>query len=198
MNRCESQKPFWPAADEGERRTARAIVEHFLSAAIKAGSLIQSTVGELFPATDGTRTGETVVILSPAEKAYRDQLDEDDQEFVTAPGKKSWEIEPEDSVPEKSRPLKPWEDGYVAPPRAEEEDDDEDEDEDEDEDDDDWDEEDIQPPAPAVKVPAREPWEDEDTPPAPAVKKPTVEVEGFRSPRPAVILEGFGRKGGDA
>lgn len=144
VNRCETQRIFWPAADGSERIQARAIVERFLHQAIKDGELVKDTVANVIPHMQDFKSGDVVVLLSPAEVARRRDAEDD---VGTAPAKPY--------AGGTSRPLKPWED------------------------EEDWDEEaeDIQPPAP--------------------VKKPVVEIEGFRSPRAGVVLEGFGRKGGD-
>jgi len=116
VNRCETQRIFWPAADGSENGTARQIVERFVVRAIKAGDIAKNTVGDLFPATTGLRAGDVVILLSPVEKSRREALDEDEDDEV--PAAKPWERGGADSAPPKrDHPLRPWEDGYVAPVR---------------------------------------------------------------------------------
>ena len=154
VNRCETQRIFWPAADGSEKGTARDIVERFVARAIRAGDIAKSTVGDLFPVTAGLRAGDVVILLSPVEKSRREALDEDEDDEV--PAAKPWERGGTDSAPPKrDHPLRPWEDGYVAPPKVDLEDED---DELEDEE------------------------NHEEIPPS--VKKPAVEVEGFRKATP--------------
>jgi len=96
VNRCETQKIFWPAGNGSEHSTVRELVERFLKRAIKAGTLVETTVGDLFPHLAGTRSGDVVVMLSPAEAARREGGGVVERKAGTDP-----------------RPLKPWEDGYV-------------------------------------------------------------------------------------
>ncbi len=99
VNRCETQKIFWPAGNGSEHSTVRELVERFLKRALKAGTLVERTVGDLFPHLAGTRSGDVVVLLSPTEAARRDGGVEDD--VGTAPAKPYAGGTP--------RPLKPWE-----------------------------------------------------------------------------------------
>lgn len=103
VNRCETQKIFWPAGNGSEHSTVRELVERFLKRAIKAGTLVETTVGDLFPHLAGTRSGDVVVMLSPAEAARREG------------GAGEVEVVKPQAP---TRPLKPWENGYMPPVRT--------------------------------------------------------------------------------
>lgn len=103
VNRCELLKAFWPGKDE-DSTTPRSVTLETLERAVAKGELVRCTMADYTPATRNDRSGETVLILTPAEAKRRHLLpdDEDEEEVVeaeAAPSKLVWPEQRETPAP---------------------------------------------------------------------------------------------------
>lgn len=134
LNRCELLKAFWPVAGSTDTGTPRDVVERYVDRFVKRKVWVRGKVSQYFPETANTRAGDTIIVLTKAEKQRLLNVEEEGDAAPAQPSAKRERKPWEDEEEEAPRPKLQW---PTPAPKVTPADFDDDEDEDWDDDDED-------------------------------------------------------------